>query len=267
MANKYLSRDDAPFGESVWEALDDVVVAAAKSQLSARRILDIEGPYGLEQKSIPLYDITISDEEVKLMSSPVLPIPLMETQFTLNTRDLAAYEAEGIPLNTQNVAMAAIALARAEDALIFEGDKKLGLEGLLTTKGARSVELGNWDQVGTAADVVIKGVSALDAAGFHGPYALALAPDLYNKLYRLYPQGYQIELQHIEGILGSKVVKAPGIGKGGALLATGSQFASIVIGQDMMTGFIGPDNSDFKFRITESLVLRLRVPESVCVLK
>ena len=72
---------------------------------------------------------------------------------------------------------------------------------------------------GTAANDVIRSVTALDQAGFHGPYLLALAPNLYNMLYRLYPQGYQVEMQHVESIVGSKVIKAPGIKKGGVLLA------------------------------------------------
>ena len=45
MANKYQAREDAPFGDEIWDKLDDVVLSAAKGQLSARRILDIEGPY------------------------------------------------------------------------------------------------------------------------------------------------------------------------------------------------------------------------------
>jgi len=51
------------------------------------------------------------------------------------------------------------------------------------------------------------------------------------------------------------------------LLAAGKQFASIVVGQDMTTGFIGPEDSDYKFKITESLVPWVKVPASVCVLK
>lgn len=267
MANKYLGRDDAPFGDEVWSRLDSVVVNAAKSQLSGRKILDIEGPYGLGLKSVPLSDELIEPGDVKLISSPVLPIPLIHTEFTLGARDLAAFEATSFQLDTETIARAAMAAAAMEDTLIFEGNKALGISGLLTAEGAQSVKLGKWEEIGTAANDIIKALSALDQAGFHGPYALALTPTLYNLLLRIYPQGFQIELQHVENAVGSKVIKAPGIKSGGVLIATGRQFASIVIGQDMMTGFIGPDGPDLQFKITESLAPRIRVPSSICVLK
>ncbi|MCL5105304.1 MAG: bacteriocin family protein [Armatimonadetes bacterium] len=267
MSDKYLGREESPFGDEIWERLDQVVISAARAQLSARKLLDIEGPYGFGLKSVPLADRVVSDTGARVITADVLTIPLIETMFTLGARDLAAFEQTGFALDTSPVAEAAIAAAAAEDALIFEGHKDLGLSGIMTVKGAQSVTLGKWDEIGTAANDVIKAVSALDAAGFHGPYLLALAPGLYNMLYRLYPQGYQVELQHVESIVGSSVIKAPGIKKGGVLLASGKQFASIVIGQDMATGFIGPEDSDYKFKISESLAPRIRVPAAICVLK
>jgi len=267
MANKYLGREDAPFGDEIWSKLDDVVISVARGRLSGRKLLDIEGPYGLELKSVPLVDKVVSENGAKLLSADVLPVPMIETLFSLGARDLATFEESGFSLDVAAVADAAMAAAAAEDALIFEGNKGLGVQGLLTARGAQSIKLGGWDEIGTAANDVIKAVTALDAAGSHGPYLLALTPGLYNMLYRLYPQGYQIEMQHVESVVGSSVIKAPGIKKGGVLIATGKQYASIVIGQDMMTGFVGPDDSALRFRITESLVPWIKAPESVCVLK
>lgn len=266
MANKYLGREDAPFGDEIWAKLDEVVISAAKAQLSGRKLLDMEGPYGLQMKSFPLLDKVVSENCATLSSSDVMPVPMIETTFSLGSRDLATFEKTGFSLDTSVVAKAAMAAAAAEDMLVFEGNKALGIDGLLTAEGAQRLKLGNWDEIGTAASDVIKAVTALDEAGFHGPYLLALAPGLYNMLHRLYPQGYQIELQHIESIVGSSVIKAPGIKSGGILIAEGKQFATILIGQDMTVGFIGPEESSLKFKITESLAPWVKVPASVCVL-
>lgn len=263
----YLTRDDAPFGEEIFAKLDGIVASVASAQLSARRLLDIEGPFGLGLKSVPLSDAVIADGDVTMLSSPSLPLPLIQTGFTLSARDLATFEETGFSLDTESVARAAMAAAAAEDALLFEGNKKLGISGLLTVDGAQSVKLGKWDDVGTSATDVIAALNALDKPGFHGPYLLALAPALYNLLYRLLPQGFQTELQYVESIVGSKVIKAPGIKAGGVLIAEGKQFASIVIGQDMSVGFVGPQGADYEFKIVESLTPRIRVPASICVLK
>ena len=102
--------------------------------------------------------------------------------------------------------------------------------------------------------------------GFHGPYCLALSPSRYNLLYRLYPQGNHTELAHLESIVTAGIFKAAVLNEGGVLLASGEQFASIVIGQDLTVGFIGPSDGDLEFSISESLAVRIRQPKAICTL-
>jgi uncharacterized linocin/CFP29 family protein len=262
MASKYLSRDDAPIEAASWEILDKVVLEAAKSVLSGRRILDVDGPYGLGLKAVPLSDPEAGAAPVV---SPLLPLALISRTFSLAKRDLAAFEKDGMMLNTGPVAAAAIECAGVEDELVFRGIK--GAPGLLTAKGASQVKLSLWDQPGAAAEDVIKAVTALDGAGFHGPYCLALAPGRYNMLLRRYPTGNISELEHVKTIATAGVVKAPALDGGGLLLASGRQFASIVLGQDMAIGFIGPAAERLEFSISESLTPYIREPRALCLLK
>ncbi|MFP4418229.1 MAG: encapsulin, partial [Chitinispirillaceae bacterium] len=80
-------------------------------------------------------------------------------------------------------------------------------------------------------------------------------------------QGNTIELEHLRSLVSGGIIKAPAIREGGVLLATGKQFASIILGQDMMTGFEGPDGRNYTFFISESIALRLSVPSTICFLK
>ncbi|MFQ3549508.1 MAG: family 1 encapsulin nanocompartment shell protein [Armatimonadota bacterium] len=268
MANKYLARDDAMFGENVWKMLDSVTINTAKTQLTGRKLLDIEGPYGLNLKSVPLHDKVISDGDVTVMASSSLPLALLEIDFSLMARDLATFEETGFAPDVETVVNAAKAISAAEDSLIFQGNKKLGIEGLFTASGTNSLSLSDWKKgVGVAADDIIKAVTVLDNAGFNGPYMLALAPSVYNLLYRRYEQGNQTEIEHISTIIGTKPIKAGGLDNGGVLIASGSQFASLVIGQDMTCGFIGPSGPNIEMKITESIVPRIKVPSAVCILK
>ncbi|MFW6153598.1 MAG: family 1 encapsulin nanocompartment shell protein [Planctomycetota bacterium] len=264
MSNELLTRDDAPFGEAVWVAIDGAVLSAAKNQLTARRILDVDGPFGLGLTSIPAGEAA----EVNGMSvNPPLPLAMIRKAFTLPVRDIATIEEAGMPVSLSAAAAAAVECARVEDALVFKGAEKLGIPGLLKAKGAGRVTLRDWADVGTAAEDVIEAVTTLDGAGFAGPYALALAPPLYNRLLRRYPQGNATELEHLRTIVTAGIVKAPSIGGGGVLLASGRPFASIVLGQDLMTAFLGPGEEGFEFLVSESLTLRLAEPGAVVVLK
>ena len=262
MANKYLAREDAPFGPETWKVLDAAMMEAAKSQLVGRRLLHIEGPFGLGLKIVPLQDVEI---EPGLIVSEFLPVLLIQRTFALAVRDLASYERGGIALDTSAVREAAIECARLEDGLIFNGTPPL--PGLLTVEGSNELDLSAWDEVGTAAEDIIKAVTTLDEAGFYGPYSLALAPSRYNLLFRRYPRGNYSEMEHVKAMVTEGVFKAPILDSGGVLLASGRQFASIVLGQDMTIGFIGPTGEEIEFSISESLAPLIRQPQAICVLK
>jgi uncharacterized linocin/CFP29 family protein len=262
MTNKYLAREDAPFGSEIWGKLDTAMVQAVKQQLSGRRLLEIEGPFGFGLKSIPLADVQ-SDDGLKF--SQTQPLVWIQRDFELGTRDLANYEREKISLNVTPVMEAARACAELEDKLIFEGTDDA--PGLLTADGTQSLALSAWDEVGAAGSDLIKAITMLDDAGYHGPYTLALAPKNYNLLLRLYERGNRSELEHIKMMVTDGIVKAPVLESGGVLMASGRQYASIVLGQDLSLGFIGPAGDKVEFFLTESVALRVRVPEAICVLK
>ncbi len=260
MENDYLGRKDAPISTETWKQLDATMIEAAKSQLSGRRLISTEGPFGLGLKVVPLSDCEIAEG---ITASPFIPVTLITSSFFLNKRDLAASGKDPI-LDLDPVASAAMACAAKEDGMIFSGIQDT--PGLLGVEGSGSLALSKWDKIGTAADQIINGVTLLDDAGFHGPYCLGLAPAQYNLLLRRYPQGDGTELDHIRTILGGDVVKAPVLKKGGVLLASGRQYCSLVIGQDMSIGFNGPAGDAFEFSISESLALLIRAPEAICVL-
>ncbi|MDD1717099.1 MAG: bacteriocin family protein [Methanoregulaceae archaeon] len=261
MENKYLARSEAPISAETWAMLDEAMAGAAKGQIAGRRLLHIEGPFGFGLKVVPLEDC---DASGNVIQSSLLSLNLIQTTFTLGKRDLASHDRDGLPLGLDGVACAAIECARLEDAIIFEGTE--GTNGLLTVEGSGALTLSSWNTVGKAADDIIQAITRLDDAGFHGPYCMALAPSRYNLLFRRYPQG-GTELEHISGVVTDGVFKAPGLDKGGVLLASGKQFVSIIMGQDMTVGYIGPVGGDLEFSVSESLALMVRQPAAICALK
>ena len=262
MENRYLGRTEAPLGAETWKLLDSTVIEAAKSQMAGRRILTIEGPFGFGLKVIPLNDCDLGEG---ISGSTFVPVNEIKSEFSLGKRDLASFEKDKLILDLSPVACAAIDCAAKEDQIIFNGVQ--GAPGLLTAEGSSVQTLTKWDKIGTAADQVIESVTKLDDAGFHGPYCMALAPSLYNLLLRRYPQGDGTELDHIQRIVTDGVVKAPVLKKGGVLLASGRQYATIVVGQDMTIAFNGPVDNGLDFYVIESLALLIHAPEAICVLK
>jgi len=273
MSGDVTGRVEAPFGSSVWGKIDSIVVGAASSQLAGRRILEIEGPYGLGMKAIPGNDkpvgesTAVGDITAELVSSPAIPLAAIQSKFSIPIRDVAAFEEQGIEFAATDIASAAIAVARQEDNIIFNGSKALGIEGLTNLKAAESYKLGSWDEVGKSVDDIIAAVGTLDKAGFPGPYTLALASSRFNLLFRRFMQGNLSEFDLLRDLISGGIVKALTLKDGGVLLATGRQFASIALGQDLITMFDGPSGAYYEFSLIESVTVRVKYPGAICVLK
>ncbi len=262
MGDAFLARDDAPIGSATWELLDKTMIGVARGEIAGRRLLEIDGPYGLGLK-----DVSLPDEEVEdgIFVSSSLPVTSIQRPFTLSTRDLAAFERERSSIDLGPLVEATLAVAGKEDEIVFKGTKRT--PGLLASAGAAQVSINDWANVGAAQQDLIAAVSAMDRVGMHGPYALALAPERYNLLLRRFETAAVSELEVARTLATEGIVKAPSLKDGGVLLQAGKEFAHIVVGQDLGLGFLGPQAGRLEFVVTESLAVRVLVPQAVCVLK
>ncbi len=270
MSDKYLQREDAPFGAAVWEKIDETVIGVAKARLAGRRLFHVDGPHGLQLQAIGSagrQTVGTNTHGAAARTPAMTPLISIECPFRLAVRDIAAFESTGQLLDLGPAARAAAVCADQEDTVVFNGARAIDIEGLLNAKGIQSCKLLEWKEAGSAFDNIMQCVTKLDAAGFQGPYALALAPGLFNTLFRRYPQGNQTEIEHLRLAITDGIVKAAAIACGGVLVTAVKELASIVIGQDLATAFVGTSGREYEFTLSETAVLRLAEPTSVCVLQ
>lgn len=264
----YLNRAAAPFGERVWQTVDEAVVGAARSRLVGRRFIDAEGPYGLGFTAVD-GDAEVSaatgERPALLMPRPVT-VPAFYQDFPLALRDIETFETLGHPLNVGAAVRASLACASLEDDLIFNGNPKLGVEGLLSASGRSEVQMADWSQLGQPFLNVSQAIAKLDAKGFPGPYVLAVAPDLYSSLHLMYEASGVLQIEQVRGLVTGGIFKAPSIAKGGVLAATGKQLR-LYLGQDLATGYRRLEGLFHWFFVSESILLRIYAPEAICVLK
>lgn len=269
MSHKFLNRSDAPFSEKVWDLIDSTVAESGRSVATVRRIVHTEAPRGFDLRSLPGPESEVakeSNEDISVSVSPSTPVVAVQSQFSLGARDIQGYEESGITFDVSGISRAAKRCIEKEDQILLNGSIAAGVPGLTNTEGVHSSKLGEWKEPGIAAEDLMKAVDKLDSAGFHGPYALALTPSLYNHLFRKYPNSPTLEIDHLRALVTEGIVKAPALKKGGLLIASGKWNVSVVLGQDLMAGFDGPEGRVYEFTLSESIGLRIQEPESVCVL-
>jgi len=168
----------------------------------------------------------------------------------------------GQPLNLKAVEDAAQAVAAREEEFIYRGQTDFHLGGLLTVAGRQNLNGGNWENVDQVLETVINAVNLLDDKGYRGPYGLALAPELYNNLFRRYPGSELLQIEHLKRLCTRGIVKADI--EGGVLVAR--DVGSIVVGQDLQVTHLSSDAAHEQFAVSESLVLKIEAPDAICTI-
>ena len=255
-----------PFGAELWTAIEEAAISTARDLLSARRILNVEGPHGLglttvetgKEESVP----SPGDNGVQTVVSRLLPVPFIYQPFVLSTRLIAAATEMHQPLNMKPVEDAAQAVAVREEELLYSGLPDQQLPGLLTVKGRNTHTGGDWSNLDQVLDDLIAAVNILDGKGYRGPYGVALAPTLYNNLFRHYPGTELLQIQHIERLCTRGIVKAAIAG--GVVVAP--DVGPIVLGQDLQVIYVNPGPAHYNFAVSESLALKIDAPDAICTI-
>lgn len=262
----YLNRHNAPFSSAIWEEIDQAAVEAAKEILTGRRILEVQGPYGVGLTSVEIgtddYCRQPGPDEAGAVVSRAIAVPMLRKSFGISVRRVQGHFEMGLPLDLTPVEDAAEAVARREEEFVYYGQPDFALEGLLTARGRNESACSDWTKVEQALDDVLAAVNKLDDKGFHGPYALSLSPTLYNNLFRRYEGTDMLQLEHLRRLCELGVYKAPIEGA----VVLDRHAARILVGQDLMTGYTHNDGIHHQMFVSESLVLILDDPEAVCTL-
>jgi uncharacterized linocin/CFP29 family protein len=262
----YLMRDDAPFSDEEWAKLDELVVDVARKLLVGRRFIHLTGPLGVGVQAVPVS--TVSGEVTQVTGHRFLSLPIIHQDFRLSWRDIEASRRMGWPLEMGPAAAASAACARAEDELIFHGHPEHGYEGLLNASGHHTVPLGDWDEPGQAFANIVAATEALVADGFYEPFAVVLSPALYAKTQRVAKGIGRLESKLIKDVAEGGLFRSPVLDENqGLVVALGAHNFDLVVAQDLITAYLGPENMDHTFRVMESLVLRIKRPGAICALE
>jgi uncharacterized linocin/CFP29 family protein len=260
----YLNRKGSPLDDGLWARIDEAAVAAARAMLTGRRFLDVDGPYGagLTNLEVGNDDFCRQPEadEAGAVLGRAVSVPMLRKSFNLSIRRVAGYTEHGQPLDLAPVEDAAEAVARREEEFVYYGQPTFNLFGLANSPDRLQHKGGDWSNQDTPVEDCIAAVSALDKKGFRGPYALAVAPELYNGLFRHYVGTELIQLRHLSRMFEKGIFKAPIEGA----VAVDPRAGSIVVGQDLRAGFTASDGVHYQMYLSESMVLKLDEPGAVC---
>lgn len=267
----YLARNDAPVSGSLWEKIDKTVVDVAGKVLYGRRVIPLFGPLGIGVTSIA---VDTTDKLAEVDKDGVImtagrkfeEIPTLYEDFTLSARDMEGAVHEGFPLDLTNVMTAAENCALKEDKMIFFGNASFKIEGLFNAAGATKIKKTDWSSGENAFKNIAAAVNLLVEKGIYGAYSLAVSPDLYLQMQRLQEGTGLLEIDRVKKLLDKRVYSTPVLGKNKAvLLCSDRRNLDLVIGQDMKTAYLEQSELNHRFRILETMLLRIKRPQAIVI--
>jgi uncharacterized linocin/CFP29 family protein len=258
-----LRRDLAPFAPASWEAIDEQAREVLRGNLSARKIVDVAGPFGWQHASVNVGRLdpgrVDAGNGVLYGIRKVLPLVEVRVPFVLDLWELDDVVRGARDPNLDPLIEAAGKLAAFEERAIYYGFQPGGIVGMAKASQHELVQLRSepkgWPQA------IAHAIVALKTAGESPPYTLVAGRTVFQAMERdagQYPLRKQIE-QLIDGA----IVLAPNI-EGAFLLPANSEGDfELTLGQDISVGFEQQDGQRVKLYLTESFTFRVLEPQAV----
>ena len=248
-----LKRELAPISVKAWEEIDRRAKEVLKNYLSARRIVKVNGPKGLDFTSVTEGRIEVhSDELLNYGIYSVRPLIEPRVSFKLGRWELDNIERGAKDINLDALDEAVKSMAQFEEKVVFDGIEDACIKGILETSPNKLGNLGETESEILAN--VTKGVMILERAIAEKPYVLVVSEELWCKLNAL---GREVALvERIRNIIGGDIVVSRSI-SGAALLPFDNENLELTIGEDFSIGYQEHGENYVKLFVTETLTFRI----------
>lgn len=260
-----LKRSLAPITDAAWEEINQQAVSSLQSFLSARKVVDINGPMGWEYTAVPQGRLTIKSAEPKKVRYGVFQVlPLLETRKTFS---LEAWELDNINRGAQDIDLGALEDAARELALFEEKAIYYGLEdaqipGLVNSSEFETIPVGN-----TAKELVENLANALmlfKENAIDGPFNFVVSKAVW-KLLSEYEKGYPV-IKVVQNAIGGKVILNTENEHSFLLSARGGDF-SLTLGQDYSIGYESHTSTQVQLFLAASFTFQVMEPKALIIMK
>ncbi len=256
----FLRRHLAPIHENAWDEIDDQAKISLKQFLSARGVVDLSGPFGLDFESVSTGRMKMEKDSSNINYGIRESLPVLEPRvsFKLNIWELDDIARGAKDPDLESLENAAQKIAFFEENIIYNGLKKSGIKGLLETENSPQIlpkDTSKW------TDKIIQAIYKFKELAIEGPYALVLSPDLWQEFSYLTSCGCS-KREQLEKLLQGPVVLSHFLKSGLLVSLRGGDF-ELSLGQDFCVGYENSTNKEVSLYLTESFTFQVFEPNAV----
>jgi uncharacterized linocin/CFP29 family protein len=259
----HLLRELGPISASGWKAVDDEATSTLKHFLSARKLVEFQGPLGWDLSAESLGRIAIAEgpaDGVRIGIRQVQPLVEVRTDFEVSRLALEAVDRGDTNPDLSSVDDAAHRAALAEDRIVYYGLPAAGIPGIVTSSPYEALVIG--EDYAQYPQTVAAALATLRDAGIGGPYGIALGDRCYTSVTAATDSGGYPVLKLLRQVVDGPIVWAPAVDGAVVLSMRGGDYA-IVCGEDLSIGYLAHSaGGDVHLYVEESLTFRVHQPEA-----
>ncbi len=254
-----LKRSIAPITDSAWDEIDDMARTIIKANLSARKFVDIKGPYGWDYAAVTTGRLGIyggkKEKDVCYGIHTVHPLTELRKSFSLNIWELDNVVRGAKDIELDALVDAAKQIAHFEENAIYNGFQKGSIKGFKEELQYDPIKL--TDDKKEIIKAVSGAVKTLVNNSVSGPYVLVVSPDIWELISK-YTEGYPLT-KHLNEILEGGIILGPAI-DGAYLVSKRVGDTELTIGADYSIGYESHDSEKVNLFIAESFTFRILDP-------
>lgn len=256
-----LNRSLAPIPVEAWEFLDDEAKDILELRLGARKVVELEGPLGLEVSSINTGRMKkVSAEGAEFRSRETLNLVEVELPVKIDRAEIDAFARGAEDADSEPVREAAKKMAEIENKAIFFGMSEVGIEGIIPLSKKEHDPIKIEEDRSSFFSAIFNAREELLEEGIEGPYNILMGEKHYNLLNRLESACYPL-FKKIEDLVGSEIIYVPELEDNSVMLAAGDDF-ELFVGQDVSLGFKDYDADSVNLFLFETFTFRVNGPEA-----
>ena len=249
-----LYRELAPISNEAWEEIDERAKEVLKSYLSARKVVKVNGPMGLDYNVVTEGRLgNIEDKgDVRYSNYKVVPLTEARVEFEIDRWELDNIQrgAKDIDYSPLENAMKEIALF--EENAIYNGLSNTPMVGIDKSSELSPISFGK--DPTSIMEAITKGLIKLRESYQKGSFSLVVNEEAYKRILSK-ETAYPLD-ERIEKLIGGKIIFSHVI-NGAYLLPYDHDDLEFTIGRDFSIGYQSHCNEKVRFFATESFTFRV----------
>jgi uncharacterized linocin/CFP29 family protein len=255
-----LKREMAPITREAWAEIDGQARRILTGNLSARRIVDLDGPHDWTLAAVNLGSVKAEKAEalkgVQWGLRQVLPLVEIRVPCTIGIWETDNISRGSRTPELADLVRAAHQAALFEETAVYKGFKAGGIQGILEASINKPVKLDNKPE--GFMHSVEQAVASIQSHGIAGPFALVLGAQAYKLLNVGSDTGYPLR-KRVESVCDGGIHWSPALSGGVIVSGRGGDF-ELTVGQDFSIGFHHQEGEKVALFVTESMTFRVLEP-------